>query len=391
VANLLAGLRENMQNDRSVCPAVLLSALVICTGIRAQAAEPPPPAYVITDLGTLGGTYSAATAINARGQVVGSASASGDAPRHAFVWTPTVPHGTTGTMRDIGTLGGPMSEAWGINAAGLVTGTSQAAGSDAFRSFLYDGTLKDLGTLGGPISTASDINDRGQVAGRSGDSGAFLYSGGVMRPMNGIGGPFSSAFGINAGGQVTGGAISSTGVDNAIRWTPTTPNGVTGTREDLGTLGGSMSFGHDINDRGQVTGYSLVAGDSWNHAFVYDNGTMKDLGAFSFSSNGTAINNGGQVVGSSDYIAFVYTPESGMVDLNSLIDPRLGWALGVAWDNNDAGQIVGWGFIDKEQHAFLMTPVPEPGALCLLGLGFVSLGRRRTRTFGLRAGNVVVA
>lgn len=47
---------------------------------------------------------------------------------------------------------------------------------------------------------------------------------------------------------------------------------------------------------------------------------------------------------------------------------------------NDAGQIVGQGLINGQEHAFLMSPdtnqVPEPGALALWGPVAVVLGTR---------------
>ncbi len=46
-----------------------------------------------------------------------------------------------------------------------------------------------------------------------------------------------------------------------------------------------------------------------------------------------------------------------MQDLNSLIPAGSGWALSVARDINDAGQIVGEGVINGQQRAFLLTPV----------------------------------
>ena len=52
-----------------------------------------------------------------------------------------------------------------------------------------------------------------------------------------------------------------------------------------------------------------------------------------------------------------------MVDLYVLIDPNLEWDLDEADGINDDGQITGQGFIGRQQHAFLLTPVPEPGSL----------------------------
>ncbi len=62
-----------------------------------------------------------------------------------------------------------------------------------------------------------------------------------------------------------------------------------------------------------------------------------------------------------------------MIDLNDLIPSNSGWMLADAKAINDSGQIVGYGFdINGEQHAFLLTPIPEPSTLALLSLAFIS-------------------
>src|SRR5918993_1173097 len=63
---------------------------------------------------------------------------------------------------------------------------------------------------------------------------------------------------------------------------------------DLGTLGGNYSYAYDINESGQVVG------DSDGHAFLYDNGQMKNLGVLASlggSSEAHGINDNGKVTG----------------------------------------------------------------------------------------------
>jgi len=112
---------------------------------------------------------------------------------------------------------------------------------------------------------------------------------------------------------------------------------------DLGTLGGLVSYAYGINDSGQVVGFSLTPANDFYHAFLYSGGVMTDL--------------------------------------NTLIDPALGWTLTEARGINDLGQIVGYGDIGGNTRAFIMTPVPEPEiyAMLLAGLGLMGFLARRRR------------
>ena len=84
---------------------------------------------IVTDLGALGGTVSAASGINAAGQVVGYAFNAGNVNYRAFLWQ-------SGSLQDLGTLGGTNSMAHGINDAGQVVGESFTSANAARRAFL---------------------------------------------------------------------------------------------------------------------------------------------------------------------------------------------------------------------------------------------------------------
>jgi len=313
--------------------------------------------YRLTDLGTLGGADSCATAINAAGQVVGEANIDASATKHAFLYS-------AGKMEDLGTLRGGNSHAFDINAAGQVVGDS-GTNDDDCRAFLYSrGTMKDLGSLGGATSSAIAINAAGQVVGVSRDAGghshAFLYSNGRMTRLA-VPGADSWAYDINAEAEVVGCSAVDGGALRAFLYDGRK-------MRNLGSLGGSISCAYSMNGNRQVAGCSVVADSPGVHAFLYSSATgMKDLGTLGGAeSMAFSINAGGQVVGRADTAAadshaFLYNGAAGtMIDLNTLIDPALGWTLVDAKAISDSGQIVGQGATpDGNTRAFVLTPVSK--------------------------------
>ncbi len=317
-------------------------------------ADPPPARYTITDLGSLGGGASEAFGINKKGQVVGQSS------YHAFSWD-------DGTMTDLGTLmGGQQSSAEDINAISQVVGWSQISGGDGERhAFLrQNGAMQDLGTLGGLESGATAINDSGQVVGFAEivDNSdptdpyyyphAFLWQNGIMQDLGILSGNVSYATDINQAGQVVGAAEYNSDASHAVLW----QNGVI---QDLGTLGGDYSWANAVNNAGQVVGSSSLP-NTESHAFLWQNGAMQDLGTLGEGSNAIDINDSGQVVGTSylaNWVQHAFLWENGqMKDLNALIPTDSGWVLGQAHGINKRGQIVGYGGLNSQVHAFLLTP-----------------------------------
>ena len=87
-------------------------------------------------------------------------------------------------MIDLGTLGGVVSVARGINNSGGIVGASTTLNEEPHAFYSMDGSIMNLGTLGGLLSVAYGINNSGQIVGYSltaqGQEHAFLDSDGSM-------------------------------------------------------------------------------------------------------------------------------------------------------------------------------------------------------------------
>jgi probable HAF family extracellular repeat protein len=250
----------------------------------------------LTDLGTLGGNQSSANAVNSRGQVAGGAlntipdpytnfflpaGVTGETQVHAFRWS------KSRGMEDMGTLGGTDSAAFAINDRGQIAGWSftnttpnPSTGVPTLDPFLWEnGKMLDLGTLGGTFGQAWALNNRGQVVGFSGlpgDSGdhAFLWDHtGGMQDLGTLGGDTGEADAINDAGDIVGGDSRADGSGGSFLWRH-------GVMTDLGTVVGanigSQALG--INSRRQIVGNLLdnvgneIGGFLWE-----DGGPMVDL------------------------------------------------------------------------------------------------------------------
>ena len=130
---------------------------------------------------------------------------------------------------------------------------------------------------------------------------------------------------------------------------------------DLGALAGfPTSNATAVNDVGQVVGTSCTAGETSCHVFSWTPaGGMVDIGTLPgfASSYPIAVSNAGQVVGTSYSAtgshAFSWTSAGGMVDLGTLP----GFATSNARTVNDAGQVVGIAYnaANNSSHGFLWT------------------------------------
>lgn len=306
---------------RRVQPILFFSivvAVIIATMAPPAAASPQLRAI---DLGTLyGRCCSHATAVNDRGEVVGS-SFETDKPRHAFVWR-------NGQMTDLGF-------SWGsdINNHGDIVGTNYLGGITFHAMLWRDGRTVDLGTLGGSVSHALAINDTGEVVGASTVAGdnemhAFSWRDGVMTDLGPVG--YGVAYDINNRGQIVG--------NNGflpVRWQR-------GTVQALTTHHGQATA---INDRGQIVG-SFYDGSS-SHSFLWSAGRITEIVTPVEADyvDVYGINNRGDVVGGTGHGAFRW--RQGQMTILPELTPGV---LTTATDINNRGQIVGYSSTDFFSH-----------------------------------------
>jgi probable HAF family extracellular repeat protein len=314
----------------------------------------------MTGLGSLGGGVfgSRATAVSADGSViVGYSTLTGDGASHAFKYTGSA-------MTDLGTLGGTSSEAYSVSADGSVIIGLSRDGNNTFRAFKYTGsTMTDLGTLTGQYSSAYALSANGSViVGMfkrvNNTFGAFKYTeGSGITDLGTLGGDtaYTSASAVSADGSVIAGTSSITGnFFRAFKYTDA--SGMI----NLGTLGGTSSEAYSVSADGSViVGYSTLAGNVVAHAFKYTEGSgMTSLGTLGGNySTARAVSADGSVIigqsknGDGAYHAFKYTEGSGMTALGNFG----GTSSTATAVSADGKVIVGYSYLtgDTAYHAFV--------------------------------------
>jgi probable HAF family extracellular repeat protein len=372
--------------------------LIAASGVLAALAMAQTPSYTVTDLGAVGPTGQPFS-VTDNGLISGAATFSG-IQRSVLYYE--------GLRGDIGApgLGGQNSFAHSANERGQTVGAAQTSTADpngedfcGFKAlglpskgttclpFLWQYAVTiPLPTLGGGNGTAFQVNRRGTVAGfaenKTTDSTCpapqklqfkpVIWENGEIQEL-----PTSAkdleglAFAINDSGQVVGASGSCAAFNtnsliglqplHALLWE-------TGTMTDLGSLGGTGRgngiLAYDINNQGQVVGYSDLKGNANFHAFLWTSATgMQDLGTVSGDVNSIAIaiNDAGDVVGASLDAMFnprAYLRQNGVMnDLNALVPANTPLHLLLACSINSNGQIVGLAVTSSgELHGYLATP-----------------------------------
>src|ERR1700694_1398544 len=290
------------------------------------------------DLGTFGGPFSLAAAVNDQDVVVGGAEnviadpylfaqffgVFGSTQLRAFQWQ-------GGHIHDLGTLGsGNDAFALFVNQNGLVVGASfsnsipnPTTGMPTMDPFLWmRGKIYDLGTLGGTRGFPGFINNVGDVVGQSNLAGdkithPFLWRRGLL--------------------------------------------------SDLGTFGGTFGTATAVSDSDDIIGFATYPGDQLYRAFLWRRGVLTDLGSVTGnegSSFAFSINSRGQIVGQSfnsgDSRAFLWQNGGHMLDLNELVPAGSGIKLAEAHFINDRGEIVAVGVLPNgDFHSVVLLPCDD--------------------------------
>ena len=289
--------------------------------------------YQITELETFGGRESAALDINDNGRIVGYAYSVND--KHACMWV-------DGKIFDLG-----------FKTANSINNNNEVVGQMAspYQAVIWKNN--QITTLDNQHqSEAIKINDASQVVGTSTPKGsrhwnAALWADGSVKDLSPLPNKNSIANSINKHGVIVG--FSNLTENNLRHATVWTNEKVT----LLEASGDIESEAKDINNNGDIVGHMQPKLAGLDYAMLWSRGKAIVLGR----GSALAINDNGEIVG----VAFqnqraMMWSNGAEINLNSLIDPSLGWNLVIANAINNAGVIVGKGYIHGHWRGFVMTP-----------------------------------
>jgi probable HAF family extracellular repeat protein len=375
--------------------AVACSSFIVACGSAEGTGESASSEGSELSVMTTSASIGGGATIGARAETMAALPAAAAAPA------------TRARISELPTLGGGWSNPAALRRIGLIVGKADLPGGGEHAVTFSRGRITDLGTLGGPSSAAHAVDTRGMIAGfadtaTAGDYHAFVYENGTMTDLGLLIGHSSFVMGMNDQSVLVGWAHIGEGEleRHAVVWKRATPPCPPDAwvAVDLGDpLGGHTSGASDVNTVGSIVGYSYSATDQRNHALVWPNAaaTPVDLGA----GDAVAINDAGHIAGNTSQpdaavmwkdgvptalgglggvasyatdvdesdrvVGFAYSGDTGsaravvwdngITDLNTLIDPSLGWELLMANTIGRDGAIAGLGIHNGLLRGFVLT------------------------------------
>ena len=211
-------------------------------------------------------------ALNVHGDLVGRWVSCGEPVAHTFIWT----GGPSITILPI-PPGYRAMDPEDMNDLGEIVGTLQLP-TGPFRPFLrkQDGQVVDLGLpTGATVGHALGINNKSEVVGySSGPNGsrAFLWKDGLFTELNLPTGPHGRAHAINNNSQITGWMGNYPLNSSGFIWQD-------GSVIEIPPLAGTTSvYPTAISQSGRVVGPSRIWPGGDSHGFLFENGSLTDLG-----------------------------------------------------------------------------------------------------------------
>jgi uncharacterized membrane protein len=295
------------------------------------------------------------------------------------------------TVEDLGTLGGPINEAYDIAPDNRAVGRVLDATLAAKAVLWNDNGAQNLNGASTAAGEARAIASNGLIAGSLGNLATLWNNNGKPTPLNPMNGHIGSrGWDVNASGLVIGWSVNSVGDPTAAQWI----DGI------LTPLDVNHSWAFAVNDAGQIIGRrDLETGREarlWHNGkgvtLPDDNATLSSATSITprtiitggacmplspttcamhsvvwlgsahdmtilidfpgaLEQNAWAANDRGAIVGN---IAFDFDgqnvrgimwrlPDQPPIDLNTLIDPASGWTVQSAQAINHRGTIAGYG------------------------------------------------
>ncbi|MDB5870385.1 MAG: hypothetical protein JWP96_2717 [Polaromonas sp.] len=337
------------QATRSFGLGVFYGALALVAGVGASLHAPPLqaqalPGYAAIEYARLDnpGATTVIRSMNSNNEVAGGFQKDRRRASSALLFF------ANNAVEDItGEQLAGSSVAYGINDRNEVAGAFNTDVSlRPFRAVRKGGVQELALPQGANGGIAYAINDQGEAAGyASGTAGiraVWWTRRGEVQVLQSMGSLTTRALDLNDRGDIVG--VSGDDVKTAVAWPR--KGGVI----SLGTLPGfTHSEAVSVTENGAIAGVAIGAGDFPNRAraVLWQPGgqDIRDLGTLAGGTDSRArdVNNRGEVVGTSTSAegdrAFVWTPATGMLDLNALVTVP-GLVMTDALSINKRGDIV---------------------------------------------------